>query len=223
MAAVSGSRSADTPGKLTASASRWMRWARELREMAQTGLTYARDPHDVSRYERTRDIAAEMLALNSDADYEHVRDAFRREVGHATPKLDVRGVVFRDGSVLLVRERSDGLWTLPGGWVDPGESPSEAVAREVREESGYDVEVTRLLALYDRDKHGHPPHPHHIYKLFFECRAVGGVATASEETDAAAFFDAQALPTLSLGRVTPAQIQRFFALASRPDLPTDFD
>jgi ADP-ribose pyrophosphatase YjhB (NUDIX family) len=149
-------------------------WAKQLAALAQTGLTYARDPYDRERYEQIRALAGEMLEAGTDLERVAVRALLAGDSGHATPKLDVRGVVFREGRVLLVRERADGGWTVPGGWADPGESPAEATVHEVWEESGYRVRATRLLALYDRSRHGHGPHPHYIYKVFFLCEVTGG-------------------------------------------------
>jgi ADP-ribose pyrophosphatase YjhB (NUDIX family) len=153
----------------------------------------------------------------------YVRNLFAGQVGHATPKVDVRAVVFRDDAILLVRERAEGRWTLPGGWADINESPSEAVVREAYEESGYRIRAVKLLALYDRNKHAHPPYPFHAYKLFFQCELVGGAPVQSVETDSIGFFREDELPELSLMRVTPAQIARCFEHYRHPDWPTDFD
>src|SRR5918997_1263845 len=154
-----------------------------------------------------------------------IDDLFSRESGYATPKLDIRAVVLNDQEeVLLVREKEDGLWTLPGGWVDVGESPSEAVEREVKEEAGYEVRAVRLLALWDRDKHPQPPLPFHVYKLFFRCELLGGdPLVAGTETDGVGFFGKDALPGLSLGRVTPRQIERLVELATDGERATAFD
>lgn len=206
-------------------AKRWMQRAAELAALAQTGLTYARDPFDVRRYERVREIAAEMMAAGTGTPEPAVLDSLRGDTGHATPKVDVRAAVFQGGRVLLVRERSDGRWTLPGGWADPGESAGHGVAREVEEESGYRVRATRLLAAYDlnAERHAHPPRPFFAYKLFFECVLLGGEPRASDETDEVGWFAPDALPPLSLSRVTPAQIARLFTLAADPAAPADFD
>jgi ADP-ribose pyrophosphatase YjhB (NUDIX family) len=145
------------------------------------------------------------------------------DVGYATPKVDVRAAVFREGRLLLVREREDGRWTLPGGWADIGDSPSTAVVREVKEESGYDVRARKLLALLDRNLHGHPPIPYHAYKLFFLCDIVAGNAHAEQETDAVGFFAHDEVPPLSLTRVTPSQMARLFEHFFHPEWPTQFD
>ena len=202
----------------------WLVWAKRLQAIAQTGLTYAKDPFDVERYQSIRLVTAEMMAAGSG---EGSADSFVKllsmDVGYATPKVDVRAAVFRDGRLLLVREKEDGRWTLPGGWADIGDSPSGAVVREVKEESGFDVKARKLLALLDRNLHGHPPIPYHAYKLFFLCDIVGGNARAEQETDAVGFFAADEIPPLSLTRVTPAQIARLFEHFVHPEWPTEFD
>src|SRR5918998_319492 len=203
----------------------WLGWVRRLQAIAQSGLTYAKDPYDVERYEQVRTIAAELAASRSEATAERIDALFSGESGYATPKLDIRAVVLDgEGAVLLVREKEDGLWTLPGGWVDVGESPSEAVEREVREESGYEVRAVRLLALWDRDRHPHPPLPFHVYKIVFQCELLGGDPLAgSTETEGVGFFSRGALPELSLSRVTSQQIERLIELATDSEGLAAFD
>ncbi len=202
----------------------WIDWAVRLQALAQDGLLYAQTSFDVERYGAIRQIAAEMLAASSGWPTERIVGLFDQETGYATPKVDVRGVVFRDEQILLVRERTDGGWTLPGGWADPGDTPSAAVEREIREESGYIAHATKLLAVYDRAAQGHqPPHPFSIYKLFFLCELLGGEPSISDETDDVGFFAADAVPELSLARVTPRQIARLFEHARHPEWPADFD
>lgn len=202
----------------------WLGWAKKLQAVAQTGFAYAKDPFDIERYESIRLVAAEMMAAGCDVqDVDSVVELLSRDVGYATPKVDVRAVVFLDGRLLFVREKEDGRWTLPGGWADIGDSPSAAVVREVKEESGYDVKARKLLALLDRNLHGHPPIPYHAYKLFFLCDLVGGKAHAEHETDAVDFFASDEIPPLSLTRVTPAQIAHLFEHMRHPDWPTQFD
>ena len=116
---------------------RWLSIAREVRAIAQTGLTFTADGFDQQRYARLRELAALMLAQGSAADYESILELLRQEKGYATPKVDVRGAAFVDGRVLMVREISDGKWTLPGGWADVNQSAGECVAREIAEESGF--------------------------------------------------------------------------------------
>jgi len=199
-------------------------WAQRLQAIAQNGLTYARDPFDVERFLQVRQIAAEMLASGSaETPTESLIALFKTNFGYATPKVDVRAAVFQDERILLVKERSDNCWTLPGGWADVGDAPSVAVTREVLEESGYEVKVKKLAAVYDRELHGHPPYPFHSYKLFFVCQLTGGSPKTSLETLAADFFAEDALPPLSLPRVTPGHIQHMFEHWRHPDWPTSFD
>lgn len=202
---------------------RWLQWAKRLQAAAQSGLAYSENVFDIERYGQVRAIAAEIVAEYSELALQPVRELFSEQVGHATPKVDVRAVVFQGDGVLLVKERVDGLWSLPGGWADVYDTPSHAAEREVFEESGYRVRATKLLALYDRSKQGHPPMPFHAYKVFFLCELLGGEPAHSIETEGVGFFPEDNLPELSIGRVTPAQIHRFFEHHRDPDLPTDFD
>ncbi len=202
----------------------WLAWTREIQAIAQTGLAFTPSAYDRERYERLRAIAARMMARASGADPTFVANLFAGETGYATPKIDVRGAVFRAGKILLVRERADaGRWTLPGGWADVNRAPSEAVAAEVREEAGLDVRPVKLAALYDRRLHPHPPLPFHIYKLFFLCEITGGTPAPGPETEGVDFFAPHDLPELSVSRVLASQIARMFAHHASPDLPTEFD
>jgi ADP-ribose pyrophosphatase YjhB (NUDIX family) len=202
----------------------WLRIARELRAIAQTGLAFTADRFDRQRYDRVRELAALMLARGSGENYDVIIDILRRDSGYATPKVDVRGAAFVDGRVLLVREISDGKWTLPGGWADVNQSAAECVVREIAEESGFEAKTLKLAAVRDYQKSGHPPrNVDSIYKMFFICEITGGSARASDETSEVAFFPREALPPLSLGRTTAAQVERMFQHAEEPNLPTDFD
>ncbi len=202
---------------------KWLDWAQRLQAIAQTGLAY--DPHlyDRQRYEAVREIAAEMMAASAGCEVTPVRELFALQAGYATPKVDLRAAVFRNDKILLVQEKEDGGWTLPGGWADVGESPAQGVVRETREESGYETRALKLIAVYDRNLHGHPPIAFHAWKLFFLCEITGGAPAESSETSGVGWFQANALPPLSLSRVTPAQVHRFFEHYRHPDWPTDFD
>lgn len=202
---------------------RWLEWSRELQAVAQTGLTYAHDPFDIERYEQIQELSAQILAHHTGLEMSAALATLKTETGHATPKVDVRGVIFREGRILLVRERLDRLWTLPGGWANVNESATEATVREVREESGYETRAVKLLAAWDRRKHDHPPSRHHAYKLFFLCNLIGGAPATSIETTETGFFPEDDLPELSTGRVTHSQISRLFEHLRHPDWPTDFD
>ncbi|MDT8300979.1 MAG: NUDIX hydrolase [Sedimentisphaerales bacterium] len=203
---------------------KWLDWAKRLQAVAQNGLTFAKNHFDIERYEQIQHIAAEILADKADFSTKDVINLFVREKDYATPKVDVRGAVFRDGRILLVKESSDGNWAVPGGWADVGESPSESVEREVQEEAGFTVRAERLAAIYDRSKHPHKPLMHyHVYKLFFICEITGGEPTTSEETEEVAFFDQNNLPELSITKTLPEQITKMFEYHYRPELPVYFD
>jgi ADP-ribose pyrophosphatase YjhB (NUDIX family) len=205
---------------------RWLLWAREMQALAQTGLALTRDPYDRERYQRLRGLAARIMTEHRGQDVQPIEALFAGDIGYATPKLDVRGAVFRDSRLLLVRETADGdRWTLPGGWADVNESPFESVVKEVREESGFDVRVAKLAAVWDRARHPHvPSYTFHIWKLFFVCEIIGGAARGGLETSAVEFFAEDELPRdLSISRVLLPQLRRMFEHMRRPELPTDFD
>ena len=203
---------------------KWLEWAKSLQAIAQNGLTFAENEFDIERYKKIRDIASEMMAENSNGNFDFIKNLFGNDEGYSTPKVDVRGVVFKDNKVLLVKEKADGGWTFPGGWADPNETPSESVEREVLEESGFEVKVRKVLAVYDRKKQGHtPPFPYHVYKIFFLCELVGGKKSNSIETDGVDFFEEDKIPALSASRTSLNQIQIFFKHFRNPELQTEFD
>ncbi len=191
--------------------------AQRIQALAQTGLAFTQDRYDRERYGILRQIATDLMGGDS-----ALFAAFAAQSGYATPKVDVRAIVVREGKILLVREAADGLWCPPGGWADVGDAPSVAVEREVVEETGLTVRATRLLGLWDRNQHGHPPIPFHAYKLFFLCEELGGELTPSVETLEVGFFDPADLPPLSLDRVMPIQIGTSLQTA-RDGGPTYFD
>jgi ADP-ribose pyrophosphatase YjhB (NUDIX family) len=201
----------------------WISIAQRIQAIAQTGLTYARDPYDVERYSELAALASKMIAGPQAEKIEVAARLFAAESGYATPKVDVRAAVFQDGRLLLVRELEDGCWTLPGGWADVGQSAAESVEREVREESGYLVKAVKLLAVWDRNKHPHPALPFHVYKMLFRCELLGGVPAASAETTEVGFFGPDEIPALSLTRVLPDQIRFVFEALRDPKAPTVFD
>jgi ADP-ribose pyrophosphatase YjhB (NUDIX family) len=203
---------------------KWVGWARELQAIAQTGLHFAESQYDRERYQRILDLSVEIFSEYSGESTPVIRRMFENQTGYATPKVDVRGVVFQKNRLLLVRERADGLWTLPGGWADVNDAPSEAVEREILEESGFSAKAERLLALFDRSRHKHEPaFPFHVYKLFIQCRLEGGEARTTMETSGVEFFGENEIPALSISRVTPEQIRFCFETQNQPNAPSSFD
>lgn len=202
---------------------KWLEWAKQIQAIAQTGLTYSKDIYDIERYEQLRQLSIETLSGYTYAGTDKIKLTFASDTGYATPKVDVRAVVFQDERILLVREKIDGAWALPGGWADIGLSPSEVAVKEVEEESGYRVKPIRLLAVLDKKFHNHPPEPYHVYKLFVLCEIIGGEALSGIETSEVAFFGMDELPELSQERNTEAQVKTMFQFLSNPNLETILD
>jgi ADP-ribose pyrophosphatase YjhB (NUDIX family) len=200
-----------------------LRWVQRLQAIAQNGLAFSTGEFDRLRYQEVGEIAAEMAA-HPDPDIGSVASLFAGADGYATPKVICRSAVFdQEGRILMVQESADHLWTLPGGWIDVGESPARAAEREVREETGFRVRVVKLAAVFDKLAHPHPAAPHHSYLLFFLCDLEGGEATSSYETSQVGWFRSDELPELSTGRATQGQIRRMFDHHRDRGLPTDFD
>ena len=200
----------------------WLKWTSEIQAIAQSGLTYANNEFDKERYFRLTEIIAELAAHFSGNQLNDIINIFALEKGYATPKIDVRAFILKKSKLLLVKERSDSLWTLPGGWADVNESPSEAVIRETKEETGYNVSAIKLLALWDKLKHDHPPQWPHTYKCFFYCEIISGEPTDNIEISEQDFFDIHNLPLLSTHRVTAKQLARLYELVTNPQA-TQFD
>ena len=200
----------------------WLDWAVELQSLAQAGLTYGRDVYDRERYERIREIAAEMLARQTDLPLETVKDLFCNETGYQTPKLDTRAAIFRDGKILLVQERN-GTWSLPGGWVDVNRSVRENTVKEVKEEAGLDVTADFLIAVQDRAKHNLPPYAYGVCKIFVRCTALGGAFRENSETVGSGYFSLEELPPLAAEKNNEAQIRMCFAAHRAERWTTLFD
>lgn len=186
-----------------------LNWAIELQSIAQIGLTYAKDVFDIERYERLREISAEMLAAQSDLPLPKIRELFCNESGYQTPKIDTRAAIFEKGKILLVQEKS-GEWSLPGGWVEVQLSVKESCMKEVREEAGLAVRAERIIAVQDRDKHNQPPYAYGICKIFVLCSALGGEFVPNAETLQRAYFALDELPPLSEEKNTAEQIALCF-------------
>ncbi|GAN60665.1 ADP-ribose pyrophosphatase [Acetobacter cibinongensis] len=205
----------------------WLIWARDIQAIAQTGLTYAQDPFDRERYEMLRTLAARMMAAGSAELEDRIETLFAQQHGYATPKLEVRvGVFDTQGRILMVREILDAnRWTIPGGWADANHTAAQCAAKEVWEETGYTVRITKLAMALDRTTQGHqPPEPFTVTKLFFLGEITGGSPTTSIETSEVRFFGQDGIPEdLSLGRVLPEQIAALFAHHKDPNKATDFD
>ncbi|MDH6535021.1 NUDIX domain-containing protein [Parabacteroides sp. 52] len=198
--------------------------AQRIRALSQTGLTYSLNAYDTERYTELVQISDTLLALTTAHEVEDISRLYLQEKEYVTPKVDIRAVVFNEkGEVLLVQEKADGCWSLPGGWSDVGFSPSEVAVKEVKEETGLDVRADRLLAVMDMAKQPHPPIPFYVYKFFILCEPVGGSFTEAFDILDKGFFCVENLPSLSLERVLPEQIKEMYARYQNPDIPVYLD
>jgi ADP-ribose pyrophosphatase YjhB (NUDIX family) len=200
----------------------WIETLNKITGLAQTGLYYSKDAYDKERYDQIISYVRTLIDLKEIDTQDFIADVLQ-DVGYATPKIDVRAVVFKDNKLLLAKETEDGLWSIPGGWADIGYSAAENAEKEVLEETGLEVKATRLLALTDRRKHPHPAMFLHVYKAFFWCELIGGELKPSIETSEVGFFGSNELPPISTARVTEAQIHHFFELLQGLPEQTDFD
>lgn len=202
---------------------RWLEWAIEIQSLAQAGLTYGRDDYDRERYERLREISAEMVAYQTELPLEKVKDLFCNETGYQTPKVDTRAAVFQDGKILMVRERN-GTWALPGGWCDVNRSVAENVVKETYEEAGLRVTADRLIAVQDRNRHNVPRYAYGVVKIFVLCSALGGEFTANLETTERRYFGRDELPErLAEEKVSREQIMMCFAAGEAENWCVQFD
>ena len=188
---------------------KWLQWAVELQSLAQAGLFYSKDPFDLERYERIREITAEMVSYHSDTPLEKVKDLFCSDVGYQTPKIDTRAAIFKEGKILLVHE-VNGTWALPGGWVDVNVSVEENMIKEVKEEAGLDIKVKRIIAVQDREKHNLPVYAYKVCKIFMHCEVIGGAFIPNIETTGFDYFGIDDLPCLAEEKNNKEQIEMCF-------------
>ena len=207
---------------MTAKSPKWLEWAREIYSLSQAGLTYTKNEFDLERYKRLQEIAAEILSSQSELEKEAILNSFLMQAGYVTPKIDVRGAVIRDGKILLIQERADGKWAMPGGWADLGNAPGSVAEREVWEESGFRVKAEKVVAVIDANRI-QPMEFYHAYKIIFLCTLLDGEPRISHETLAVDFFDLNHLPPLSSYRTNENMLREVFAHIENPDRPTLFD
>lgn len=201
---------------------KWLQWAIELQSLAQSGLFYGRDVFDKERYERIREISAEMISYKSDIPLDKVKDLFCNEIGYQTPKIDCRAAIFKDNKILLVQE-NNGTWSLPGGWVDINVSVKENVIKEVKEESGLDVTADTVIAVQDREKHNLPVYAYKVCKIFVLCSVIGGSFEPNSETVSSSYFEADSLPVLATEKNNEEQIKMCFEAYMSENWKTLFD
>lgn len=200
----------------------WLEWAKELQFIAQAGLTYSKDAFDIERFERIREISAEIVSRQTGLPLEKVKDLFCNEEGFQTPKLDTRAAIFKANRILLVKEKN-GTWSLPGGWVDVNQTIKSNTIKEVKEEAGLDVEATRIIAVQDRNLHNLPPYAYNVCKVFVLCEAKGGDFQPNTETIESGYFSLDEIPPLAEEKNNKEQIEMCFAAYRDKDWEVQFD
>ena len=202
---------------------KWLEWAREIQALAQTGLTYAPNHYEEERNKRLLEIAAEIVSEYSTLEFKETAKVFMAQPGYATPKVDVRAAVVKDGKILLVREISDGRWSMPGGWADVGDFPAQAAEREALEESGFEVKAKKVIGVFDANRNGRPMEFFHAVKIVYLCNLIGGEAKASDETSEVAFFEFNNLPPLSENRTNLKHLNEIQAHLKNPERAAFFE
>lgn len=202
---------------------KWLYWAKELQSIAQAGLAYSKDKYDIDRFQQIRDLSVEILNEYTDIGKEKIKTLFCNESGYQTPKVDIRGAIFRDNKILLVREKMDGCWSLPGGWAEVNLSVKENIIKEAKEEAGVNVMPKRIIAVLDRNRYNEPINAYGIYKIFVLCEFVDGIFEKNIETEESGFFSLDKLPPLSIDRITEKQIKMCFDAQSNDNFAPIFD
>ncbi|MBM7587804.1 ADP-ribose pyrophosphatase YjhB (NUDIX family) [Bacillus pakistanensis] len=202
---------------------KWLTYAKKLQAIAQAGLTYSKDPYDIERFEEIRNISVEIMNDYTGIGQEQIKEWFTNETGYPTPKIDVRGAIIKEEKILLVKEKADGKWALPGGWADMDCSLNENLIKEAIEEAGAQIKPKRIIAIWDRRNHNEPPMPYGCYKIFVECDFIAGEFERNTETSDARFFSIEELPPLSEGRNTKEQIQLCFDVSRKETHEALFD
>ncbi|MFX1255301.1 MAG: NUDIX hydrolase [Promethearchaeota archaeon] len=202
---------------------KYLELTKRIQAIAQIGLAYATNDYDLERYRELREISVELMHEFSGADISKIKTLFASQSGYPTPMVDIRAVIFKDNKILLVKEKKEGCWALPGGWADIGYTPSEVAIKEVKEEAGLDVQASRILAILDKKCHNHPPQPFYTYKIFIQCDITGGKLNPGHETSDVQFFSLDNLPELSKDRNTKSQIKMVFKQMHDPTAAVEFD
>lgn len=193
---------------------------KKIKALAETGLVYAQNGYEIERNQELVDLSKELMAAIANKPVEAFDTYYLPPKEYPTPKVDVRALILNErNEILMAKEKMDGRWSIPGGWADIGHSPSEVVVKEVEEETGLAAKVNRLLAIYDKRCHPHPPQPWYVYKIMFLCEVTGGELRGSFDIEAADWFAIDSLPPLSEDRILASQIQELFHLALHPELP----
>jgi ADP-ribose pyrophosphatase YjhB (NUDIX family) len=189
---------------------KWLEWATRLQSIAQSGLTFGENQYDLDRYQQIRDLSVEILHEYTDVKHEKIINLFASETGYQTPKVDIRAAVFKDDRILMVKEKIDGKWSLPGGWADVNTSVSESIIRECQEEAGAEVKPKRIIAIHHANRQNNFVYPYTIYKIIVECDLLKYCFEENSETLGSEFFSFENLPDLSVERNNLSQISLCF-------------
>ncbi len=202
---------------------KWLEWAREIQQLSQTGLAFAKTDYEKLRYKRLIELTAEIVEHHTQLDRASVEKVLMKQPGYATPKIDVRAAVIKENRILLIQERTDNLWAMPGGWADVGDVPSNVAIRETKEESGFDVKPMKVIGVYDANREGGYLELFHAFKIVFLCDLIGGEAKASDETIDVKFFSFEELPPLSKNRTNNIHIDEILLHLKDSSRQTYFD
>jgi ADP-ribose pyrophosphatase YjhB (NUDIX family) len=202
---------------------KWLEWAREIQQLSQTGLAFAKTEYEMMRYKRLIELTAEIVEYHTHLDKSEIEKVFMKQPGYATPKIDVRAAVIKDDKILLVQEKSDNLWAMPGGWADVGNIPSEVAIRETKEESGFDVKPRKIIGVYDANRVGGQLEFFHAFKIIFFCDVIGGMATTSDETIDVKYFSFEEIPPLSMNRTNKNHLEEIRLHLKDSNRQTYFD
>jgi ADP-ribose pyrophosphatase YjhB (NUDIX family) len=202
---------------------KWLEWATELQSIAQAGLTFTENQYDIDRYQKIRDLSVKIIHEYTDIDHTKISNLFASETGYQTPKVDVRSAVFKDEKILMVKEKVDGRWSLPGGWADVNSSVSESVKRECIEEAGATVKPKRIIAVHLANRQNDFIYPFTIYKIIVECDLIDYSFAENSETLESGFFALDNLPQLSVERNNYDQIKLCFEARKHVAFEARFD
>jgi ADP-ribose pyrophosphatase YjhB (NUDIX family) len=202
---------------------KWLEWATRLQSIAQAGLTFGENQYDLDRYQQIRNLSVEIMHEYTGVSYKKIKDLFASGTGYQTPKVDIRASVFKDDRILMVKEKIDGAWSLPGGWADVNTSASESAVRECLEEAGARVRPKRIVAVHLANRHCEFLYPYTIYKIIVECELIENSFKTNTETLEASFFPIDSLPPLSMERNTRSQIELCFEARKHPVYEANFD
>ena len=208
---------------MAAKPEQWLEWAREIQAISQTGLHFNQNEFDIGRYRRLAEISSEIFESYSGLPAGDLLKIFLDQKGYATPKVDVRSAIFKNDQILLVREKADGGWSMPGGWADVNESPSAVAERETWEESGFFVKAKKLVGVFEANHGSQPIEVFHAFKVVFLCEITGGAPRPSSETTDVGFFSESSLPDFSAQRTPPQVVREAFAHHRDPHRPAAFD